>query len=230
MMTRVRKIFLSIGMAALLIGGAVTMVPPLLWGDHVDYSHVAPINGTREYRDPALLEKAWALPVAALYHANIDFQSNASLCGPASIVNVLRSLHRSGDQFAILEGTGISTVMGFLPGGVTLDQLAEIARQKVGGKVTVLRGLDLASFRDHLRHANDVSRRYVINFTRGPLFGAGGGHHSPIAGYLVDEDLVLVLDVNKEYGPWLVKSGRLYDAMDTLDTGAQKKRGLLSIE
>jgi hypothetical protein len=138
-MTRVRKVFLSIGLVALLIGGTVTIVPPLLWGDHVDYSHVASIKGAREYQDPAL--------------------------------------------------------------------------QKLSSNVSVLRGLDLASFRDHLRHANDVSRRYVVNFTRGPLFGTSDGHHSPIAGYLVDEDLVLVLDVNKKYGPWLVKSERLYDAM-----------------
>jgi len=68
------------------------------------------------------------------------------------------------------------------------------------------------------------------NFTRGPLFGTGGGHHSPIAGYLGDEDLVLVLDVNDKYGPWLVKAERLYDAMNTVDTGARKKRGLLLIE
>ena len=38
-------------------------------------------------------------------------------------------------------------------------------------------------------------------------------------------DSVLVLDVNKEYGPWLVKSERLHEAMNTLDTGAQRKPG-----
>ena len=126
-MTRVRKVFLSIGLVALLIGGAVTLVPPLLWGDHVDYSHVASIKDAREYQDPALLEKAWALPVPTLYRSDIDFQSNVSLCGPTSVVNVLRSLHRPGDQATILQGTGISTVMGFLPGGVTLARCSTLS-------------------------------------------------------------------------------------------------------
>ena len=229
-MTRVHKVVLSLGLAALLAGGSVVLLPPLLWGDHADYSHVVSIKNASEYQDPALLEKAWALPVATLYHSDIAFQRNVSLCGPTSIVNVMRSLHQPGDQATILEGTGISTVMGYLPGGVTLDQLAEIANQKVGRKATVLRDLDLAGFREHLRRANDTSRRYVVNFTRGPLFGTGSGHHSPIAGYLADEDLALVLDVNEKYGPWLVKSQRLYEAMNTLDTEAQKKRGLLLIE
>ena len=229
-MTRIHKAFLSVGLVALLLGGSVAILPPLLWGDHVDYSHVVSIKDTRQYQDRTLLKKAWALPVAVLYHSDIEFQRNVSVCGPTSIVNVLRSLHQPGDEATTLEGTGISTVLGYIPGGVTLDQLAEIANQKVGRKVTVLRDLDLAGFRERLRLANDTSRRYVINFTRGPLFGTGGGHHSPIAGYLVDEDLVLVLDVNEKYGPWLAKSERLYEAMNTVDTGAQKKRGLLLIE
>jgi hypothetical protein len=229
-MTRLRKVLLSIGLAALLLGGSVLVVPPLLWGDHADFSHVVSIKDAVEYQDPALLEQAWALPVARLYRTNIDFQHNASFCGPTSVVNVARSLHQAGDQASILQATNVSAVMGFLPGGVTLDQLAAIAKQKLGRQVTVLRDLDRASFREHLRHANDLSRRYVVNFTRGPLFGTGGGHHSPIAGYLADRDLVLVLDVNKAYGPWLVKADRLYEAMNTLDNTSQRKRGLLMIE
>jgi hypothetical protein len=227
--TRVHKVFLSIGLGGLLLGESVAILPPLLWGDHTDYSRVVSIKDARGYQDPVLLEKAWALPVARLYRSDIEFQQNVSVCGPTSIVNVLHSLHQRADQATILEGTGVSTVMGYLPGGVTLDQLAKIASQKVGGRVTLMRDLDLADFREHLRLTNDMSRRYVVNFTRGPLFGTGGGHHSPIAGYLVDEDLVLILDVNEQYGPWLVKSERLYEAMNTLDVGARKKRGLLVI-
>ena len=94
----------------------------------------------------------------------------------------------------------------------------------------MLRDLDPAAFRDQLRLANDTSRRYVVNFTRGPLFGLGGGHHSPIAGYLIDEDLILVLDVNAKYRPWLVKPARLYEATNTVDTTADRKRGPLLIE
>jgi hypothetical protein len=225
-----RKILMSIGLAALLAGASVAIFSPLLSGGHADYSHVVSIKGAREYQDPALLRKAWRLPVAMLYRSDIVFQRNASLCGPTSIVNVLHSLHQPADQSTVLEGTGISTIFGYLPEGVTLDQLAEIARAKLGRKVSVLRDLDLASFRIQLSHANDLSRRYVVNFTRGPLFGVGGGHHSPIAGYLVDEDLVLVVDVNKAYGPWLVKSNRLYDAMNSVDAGSRKRRGLLLIE
>ena len=62
-MTRVQKVFLSIGLAAVLLGGSVAILPSLLWGDRADYSHVVSIKDARAYQDPALLEKAWALPV-----------------------------------------------------------------------------------------------------------------------------------------------------------------------
>lgn len=217
-------------LAALLVGGAGVIVPLFISEGHADYARVVSIKETREYQDPVLLKKAWALPVAAAYPAEIEFQQNGSVCGPASLANVLHSRQQPGNQASILQDSGFSTVMGYLPEGLTLDQLAAIARQKLQRKVTVLRDLDLSAFREQLNHVNDPARRYVINFSRGPLFGTGGGHHSPIAAYLSQQDLVLVLDVNKKYGPWLVKSDRLYEAMNTLDATAQKKRGLLLIE
>jgi hypothetical protein len=229
-MARTRKVVLWLAVAALFLGGSAVILPIFISEGHADYARVVSIKETPDYQDPALLKKAWALPVAAAYQADIDFQKNGSVCGPTSLVNVMHSLKQAGNQESVLQGSGFSTVMGYLPEGLTLDQLADMARQKLQRKATVMRALDLAAFREQLRHVNDPERRYVINFSRGPLFGTGGGHHSPLAGYLEQEDLVLVLDVNRKYGPWLVKSDRLYEAMNTVDTTAQKKRGLLLIE
>src|SRR5215217_1950505 len=127
-MTRDRKLLVSITVAMMVAGGLLTTLPTLLWGESVDYSQVASIKGEREYQDTVLLEKGWSLPVASLYRRHIEYQHNASFCGPASIANVLRSLNRTSDQSTVLQGTNVLTVLGYVPGGVTLDQLAEIAR------------------------------------------------------------------------------------------------------
>jgi hypothetical protein len=95
-------------------------------------------------------------------------------------------------------------------------------------RVTVWRDLTPDEFREHLRRSNDTSRRYIINFRRREIFGAGVGHFSPIAGYFENEDLVFVLDVNENFRPWLIERSRLFAAMNTLD--GDKKRGLLLIE
>jgi hypothetical protein len=39
-----------------------------------------------------------------------------------------------------------------------------------------------------------------------------------------------VFDVNDQFRPWLVKSRRLYEAMNTVDPTVGMKRGLLLIE
>jgi Phytochelatin synthase len=229
-MTRTRKIVLWTALAAAALGGSALIIPAVTSAGRADTANVVSIKDGNTYQDPLLLRKAWSLPVAATYQAGIEFQKNGSVCGPSSLANVLHSFDKPGSQESVLQGTTFTTVLGYLPEGLTLDQLADIARQKLQRKVTVLRDLDLPAFREQLTHVNDPARRYIINFSRGPLFGTGGGHHSPIAGYLSQEDLVLILDVNKKYGPWLVKPERLYEAMNTLDSTAQKKRGLLLID
>jgi Phytochelatin synthase len=198
-MSRGKKVLVALGVTAALLVGARFVLLPMLFSDGVDYSAVASIKSTPQYRDPALLDRAWNLPVAKLYNSAFTYQPNGSFCGPTSIVNVMHSLGHPADPDTVLDGTDTTTIFGTLPGGRTLDQLAEIARKRLGPKVTVVRDIDLAAFRQIVARTNDYAVRVVINFHRGPLFGQGGGHHSPIGGYLAEEDLVLVLDVNESY-------------------------------
>jgi len=191
---------------------------------------VPSIAATPVYKDPALLDRAWALPVASTFDRRVASQSNGSVCGPASVANILRSLGASGaTQATVLDGSG-KCGTGFCVMGLTLDDLAEVAQKKTSKKVTVVRDITIDELRAHLRRSNDPSRRYLINFHRGLLFGKGHGHHSPIAGYLEAEDLTFVLDVNGDFGPWLVSTERLFRAMDTIDSSSGKKRGLLVFE
>lgn len=179
-------------------------------------------------RSPELLERAWTLPVAATFGRDVTWQSNGSRCGPASIANAFRSVgEEEKTEEEVLDGTGMCWT-GLCIIGLTLDELAELARMKTERKISVLRDLTADEFREHMKRTNDPGRRYIVNFTREKIFGAGAGHHSPIGGYLEAEDLVLVLDVNEDYKPWLVERERLFSAMDTLD--GDKKRGLLVIE
>ena len=224
-----RRWLIGIGLVLALAGGAIAIVPPLLWSDGVDYSRVVSIKSTPEFQDPKLLDRAFALPVAQTYRG-LEFQKNGSFCGPTTAVDVMHSLDLPASQSTILDGSGISSYFGIIPGGITLDQLADLLRARTGRKATVLRDLDRNQFREHMRRANDPARRYLVNFHRGPLFGKGGGHHSPIGGYLEPEDLVLVDDVNQKFRPWLVKTDRLFDAVDTVDRQSHKKRGLLLLE
>jgi Phytochelatin synthase len=179
-------------------------------------------------RDPALLEKAWHLPVAAKYRRTLEFQSNGSVCGPASLANVFRSLAEpAASEVSVLEGTGLCRT-GYCLLGLSLDQLAQVARRHTSRKVSVLRDLTPDAFRRELLRSNDPNLRYVINFSRRPIFDGGGGHHSPIGGYLEAEDLAFVLDVNRDFQPWLVSSAKLFGAMSMRD--GDIRRGLLRIE
>jgi len=189
------------------------------------------IQRLSSYQDQALLRQAWSLPVARRYGPfGYVYQSDASVCGPTSIADVLRSEGRPLNPQVVMRGTHFLTVFGYLPGGLTLDQEASILRLRSGEPVTVLRGLSLAQFRSEIAHSNDQSRRYIVNFARAALFGRGHGHFSPVLGYLIKNDLVFVGDVNADFGPWLVPTARLYSAQDSIDPESGAKRGLLWVK
>ena len=214
-----RRYWLAILPFLVLGVGAIAFSPPTVSPEAIETSVI---------RKPELLNRAWDLPVAATYGQQVTWQSNGSLCGPASVANAFRSLGESADtESEVLEDTGLCWT-GYCILGLTLDELADVARKHTKRKVTVLRDLTAEQFREHLRHSNDSRRRYIINFTREPIFGKGVGHHSPIGGYLEAEDLVFVIDVNRKFRPWLVERSRLFSAMNTFD--GDKKRGLLLVE
>ncbi|MBB3235182.1 phytochelatin synthase family protein [Phyllobacterium endophyticum] len=216
-----RRLIAGLAVCAGLIGGAAILLTsrPVVSTQAIETSVI---------RTPDLMERAWRLPVAASFGSSVTFQSNASRCGPASIANVFRSLgEEETTEAKVLEDTG-KCWTGFCIIGLTLDELAEVARAHTGRKVSVLRDLTPEQFHEHMRHANEPDRRYVVNFSRKPIFGGGAGHHSPIGGYMEAGDLVFVLDVNENYRPWLIKRDRLFEAMNTLD--GDRTRGLLLIE
>ena len=185
-------------------------------------SHRVAIDSSAEYQDPELLARAWALPVARLY-APLQSQTLTSICGPTSVANVLRSMGLA---------TGANPFRRFGVRAMSLDELAREASEVVpaGWTVAPVRPRSVDELRAELRRSNQPGRRYIANFSRAPLFGRGGGHHSPIGGYLEDQDRALVLDVNPRYGPWLVDTERLLEAMTTADPWRGPGRGLARFE
>jgi len=212
--------FLGLSIAAGLLGAGAVVI---------GQSKVSPqAISSSVTRSPELIERAWRLPVAATFNRQLTWQSNRSRCGPAAVANAYRSFGDSTiTEGKVLAGTGRCWT-GVCILGLTLDELAEVAQTNTRRKITVLRDFSEEQFQEHLRRSNDPSRRYIANFSRDRIFGAGVGHFSPIGGYLEAEDLVFVLDVNEDYQPWLIERTRLFEAVNTFD--GDKKRGLLLIE
>jgi hypothetical protein len=198
-------------------------------------SDVHSIKNEQNYQDEALLAGAWRLPVASTYKNNFVYQENGAFCGPASVVNTLYSLGVHGvSQSNVIENSSIYYIKARIL-GLTLDEMRRIFKdnlQKTGHSdwsVTEYRNLTIHEFRDHMRQANRLDFRYVINFSRLPLFGVDIGHHSPIGGYMEDSDSVFLLDVLEDYKPFIVSAEKLFIAMNTIDSETEKKRGLIQL-
>jgi len=177
--------------------------------------------------DDQLLETAWRQPVARLYaQAGLLTQKPTAMCGPTSLSLVLRSIGTEIEATRVLSGTSVGTLFGARIGGMSLDQVGEVLQFKSNRDVSLLRDLDLAALRTELRQVNDPRRRYIANFDRKPLFGWGGGHHSPIGAYLEEADALLILDVNGRVGPWLCSVPQFHRALSARDPWMDKPRGL----
>jgi hypothetical protein len=227
--SRRRKVGMGCGGLILLLVILFFALPTrkIVFPKHYD---VVPITAAPEYKDKARLDRARVGTGLSAYPSPPLYQSNGSICGPTSLANVFRSYGDTATTVDDVLAASGKCSLGICFMGLTLDELAAVAGRRQGYRVTVIRDLSLQDLRAHLKEATDPKRRYVVNFDRGPLFGKEGGHHSPIGGYLAEEDLALVLDVNAKYEPWLVKMERLFSAVDTIDPISERKRGLLMIE
>jgi hypothetical protein len=184
---------------------------------------IGSIESDPTYQATDLLQRAWALPVAKAYQPLLS-QTFTSICGPTSVANVLRSIGVRSRR---------NPLRGFGLRAMSLNQVAIESSETLpsGWQARVMRPRTVEELRAELLTSNEPGRRYVANFSRRPLFGRGGGHHSPIGGYLEAEDLAFVLDVNASFGPWLVGTARLFDAINTIaDRSTGQTRGLVRFE
>src|SRR3990170_2535561 len=138
-----RRHFLGIGIlvASAVLGAGALVVGQLKVSPQAIASSVT--------RTPELLERAWSLPVAATFNRQITWQSNGSRCGPAAVANAYRSLGETATtESMVLAGTGRCWT-GFCIIGLTLDELADVARANTSRKITLLRNLSEEQFREH---------------------------------------------------------------------------------
>src|SRR6266545_4903404 len=145
-----RRRFIGILVAAALLGAGALVA---------GQSKVSPqAIASSVTRTPELVERAWRLPVAATFNRQLSWQSNGSRCGPAAVANAYRSLGEAAStEGKVLAGTGRCWT-GLCILGLTLDELAQVARAHTSRKITVLRDLSEEQFREHLRRSNDPAR------------------------------------------------------------------------
>ncbi|ETW05705.1 hypothetical protein H310_03418 [Aphanomyces invadans] len=186
-----------------------------------------------KYKDASLWARVWAAPVGQLYlRGNLEFQLQEGYCMPTTLRNVLKSIPTVNAKDIPEAKPGPSTPERY---AAKIDAIGHTTSTVVFGSD----GYD--AFIAALKRANDPNYRVALNFLRSPVFGINspsfvphnlllalaGGHFSNIVGYVEDEDLVAVFDVNHTYGPFFVESRRLYDAVNAHDFQSGKTRALI---
>ena len=94
-----RKFLIGLfGLVGLIAMAPTVLRPPKVPAEAIQSSVI---------RTRALLDRAWALPVAQTYTRAVAWQSNGSVCGPASLANAFRSLgEAAASEPKVLEGSG----------------------------------------------------------------------------------------------------------------------------
>ncbi|KAF0699354.1 Aste57867_10070 [Aphanomyces stellatus] len=185
------------------------------------------------FRDAALLARVWQSPVGQLYlHGPLEYQLREGYCAPTTLRNVLHSIPSLPAETVPAARSGPSTAVQYK---TKIDAIGATSS-------TVVYGSDgFSAFVEAIKLANDPQYRVAVNFLHAALFGMGGpkwfapvllgavmgGHFSNVIGYLEDVDMVLVFDVNQDFGPYLVDTHRLFQAVRASDIQSGKSRALV---
>jgi len=182
----------------------------------------------------ALQEKAmesyWTL--AEQFHT----QSEPAYCGLAALAMVLNALQidpkrlwKSPWRWFNEDLLDCCTPLEIVKKeGITFNEFACLAKCN-GAEVESFRVEESSEtiFRKHIQEVCSSEGSYlVVNFSRSILGQTGDGHFSPISGYHVEKDLVLVMDTAKfKYPAFWCPVALLYDAMKPHDSRTSHSRG-----
>lgn len=176
----------------------------------------------------------------------LESEQILTFCGPATIAAVLNSLDVKRPVPQRLYPWGLFTQdTVFTPEnqavkpypmveheGLVLEQLTAFFNNLgVKAEMHHADAIDEARLRQMIKDTlAEPNKRLVINYTRKAIGQNGDGHISPVGAYDADTDRVLVLDVAKyKYPPVWMTVGDLYKAINTIDSGSNKTRGIVVV-
>ncbi|CAF0754321.1 unnamed protein product [Adineta ricciae] len=199
-------------------------------------------HGKRLFREALLTDGLHGyFSLAETFHT----QAEPSYCGPGTLCMVLNSLNI--DPGTIWKGNWRyfdehtlrtcdkrkpkeKPLENVLEQGITFEEFLYLAECNGASIIPYLASnTTLAHFRSAIlaactRRLDDV--RLVCSYNRSVLEQTGTGHFSPIAGYHVKEDLILILDVARfKYPSHWISAELLWQSMCTIDPATNKSRG-----
>jgi len=118
--------------------------------------------------------------------------------------------------------------------GLTLDEVACLASCS-GANVRAYQAphTSIEEFREHVRAASTDGNGSVliVNYSRRVVGQTGDGHFSPIGGYHLATDHILLLDTARfKYPPHWLPLELMFEAMRELDSATHRSRGWLMLQ
>lgn len=166
-------------------------------------------------------------------------QEEPAYCGLSSLVMVLNAL--AVDPGVVWKGVFrwyhedmldcCSSLEEIRTVGISIENLMCLAlcNQLYGEMRRYSEHLSIDYFREEVKNATMSSNKAIIvSYGRAVLGQTGSGHFSPIGGYNLQEDMVLIMDVARfKYPPYWVPLTELWKAMKTKDKATGLYRGYM---